>query len=117
MGRGEVEKIRRKHEIDGLVALEYGLTRTRVRHITSAFLAKVIEALSNFEEVHLDSFGVFRMVMEKPGSKPTVMRAPQGKLQKVRVQRKLRVHFRKSETFKRMLRDKYGPNGHSEGEP
>lgn len=108
--------IRRKHEFDNRIALECGKSQKLVRNITSAFLCKIMEALADFEEVHLDGFGVFRLVVEKSQEKPTIMRAPKGGRQTVYIKRKMRVHFSKSVLFKRLLQNKWGPGATKEKE-
>jgi nucleoid DNA-binding protein len=108
--------IRRKHDLDALVAEYLGFPRKEVRAITTAFLSALIDALSDFEDVHLDSFGRFRLVAEKPQKgftelrKGTLTKNGRGRKMLVKVKRKFRVHFAKSDIFKRILREKHGPN-------
>ena len=109
-------KIHRKHDLDALVAETLGCKRKDVREVTTAFLSAVVEALSNFEDVHLDNFGRFRLVTEKAQEGFTTLRKgaltknKRGRHMLVKVERKFRVHFAKSDVFKRILRLKHGPN-------
>lgn len=113
--------IRHKNYFDNLVALEGGLRARDVRHITTAFLSKIVEALVEEEIVVLEGFGRFRIKESAPSrSKVQNLASRPVKGQKAKtkatykVTRVFRVHFKKSETFNRLLRLSKGPSGHKE---
>jgi nucleoid DNA-binding protein len=113
--------LRKKHDLDQLVADEMGIGLRRVREITTLFLAKVAEALVEGDTVVLMSFGRFLLKKGKAGnSRVQNLAARPVKGQKAKtsdafkVTRIFRIHFKKSTTINRMLTDKYGPGGHKE---
>lgn len=112
-------KIRCKHDLEAMVALELGKTRREVRDVVTSFLSHALSALADREQVHLDGFGRFVLVeSSKKSSLPILYDRPgKGKLTKKIpdkrhvILREFRVHFKKSDVFNRILREKYGP-GH-----
>lgn len=114
---------RRKQYFDHQVAAELGIPVRQVRHITTAFLAKVIDALLERDLVVIEAFGRFllkesaasntrtRVLTGKPVKGKT---SPKLKDEIYKVTRTFRVHFKKSETLGRLLRLKYGPSGQRE---
>ena len=106
--------LRKKFEIDAAVATELGLSIAEVKDITTAWLEKLREHLSNMEAVHLDGFGRLRLstLRGSPGPHELTMVEAHGARKKKRIyttHRKFRVHFSKAEPFDRLLRAKYGP--------
>ena len=104
-------RIRRKQDLDALVAAELGLSLREVRGITRAFLEQLKEALAACDEVHLPEFGRFRTVIEKGATEAIdlVQVTSEGKKKKrVFVPQKVRVHFSKAEGFKRMMQARLG---------
>lgn len=104
----------KKHELDAVVAAELGLSVKEVRAITRAFLEQIKESLASLEEVQLAEFGRFRTVLEKAPTKGVeLVQVTNGgrKRRKKRITsfRKVRVHFSKSESFKRMMQARHGP--------
>ncbi len=112
-----------KSYFDQLIADELGVSVKRIRGITSSFLSKLLEAIVEGDIVVLESFGRFMLKESKLvdrsarilTAKPMKGHKARHKTDEVyRVERHLRVHFKKSETFSKRLHDKYGPSGRRE---
>ncbi len=105
-------KVRRKHDLDAIVAAELGEDIKTVRDITRTFLEHMKDALSDLEDVQLAEFGRFRTVIEKASEMPIelVQKTRTGKNKKrITLTGKVRVHFSKAPAFNRMMRAKRGP--------
>jgi len=117
-----VTPIRRKHDLDALVAVDAGMSQKKVREVTNLFLSRIMESLSDLEDVHLDGFGQFHLTVEKASDKRRMLNAgfpnyknmPKERTMLVRITRKFKVHFSKSDVFNRILRSKHGPSGERE---
>lgn len=105
-------RIWEKHDIDLMVATELGLRVKEVRDITRAFLERMREHLADKDTVQLDGFGKFHMTVYKGPVhvKLTNSRGAIRHKKSSRVFRRFRVHFKKSQSFARLLRARYGPN-------
>ena len=112
-----------KSYFDKLIAEELGISARKVGSITSAFLSKVLEAIVDGDIVTLEAFGRFFLKESKlVGRSARILTAKPVKGHKARhktdevyrVERLLRVHFKKSETFNKRLQAKYGPSGRRE---
>lgn len=109
-------RLYRKHDLDVIVANVTGQEDRHVHRITTAFLTAVMDALVGQDEVQLDGFGRFRLVVEKAQDRVTELTSPDfkktgvKKKTRMRIKRKFRVHFSKSDVFNAILRKKYGPN-------
>jgi hypothetical protein len=106
-------KVRKKHDIDAVVAAELGMSVKEVRGVTRAFLEQVKNALTELEDVHLLEFGRFRTVIEKAPTHPIelVQVTHNGKRKKKKLiflTKKVRVHFSKAPAFNRKMRAKHG---------
>ncbi len=106
--------MKRKFDLDAAVAAELGLSIAEVKDITTAFLERIREHLTEQETVHLDGFGRFRVCISKGPEEPHVLtmveeKGKRKKKQLYATHRKVRVHFSKAEPFDRLLRAKMGP--------
>lgn len=113
--------IRHKNHFDNLVAMEGGYKVREVRRTTAAFLSKIVEALIEGDVVVLEGFGRFLLKESAPSQirvQNLAEKPRKGQKAKTkatyRVTRTLRVHFKKSQTFNRLLRIDRGPAGHKE---
>jgi hypothetical protein len=110
--------VRTKPDIDRLVASDTGLSIKKVRAITSSFLSRVMASLADQDDVHLDGFGRLHLTAGKGHDNATKLANGYPNLRKagapaqlfMKINRHFRVSFSKSEPFKRILREKYGPN-------
>lgn len=97
-------KLRTKQELDKKVANELGVDPKEVRDITTAFIELLRQHLLDMYDVTIDGLGSFKPVMT---TKPKTF-VSKGMKKTVTATRQLRVHFSKSQVFKRMQRAKYG---------
>jgi hypothetical protein len=109
----------KKCDFDAQVAAELGVSKRTIREVTTSFLSKIVDALTDLDEAHLDGFGRLTLIEAKHSQKhvpilvarPTKGRKANVAKARYRVTRTFRVHFKKSETFNRILREKHGPSG------
>lgn len=113
--------MKHKHELEAMVAQELGVSRKKVREVVTSFLSKVMETLTDLDEVHLATFGRFKIVVEKPSAATVKLRQgyPNRKNSKktpvaYTVSRKFRIHFKKSPVFARILRARHGSSANKE---
>lgn len=112
-----------KSNFDQTIADELGISVKTVRKVTASFLSQMLESIVSGEVVGLEGFGRFMLKESKlVGRSARILTAKPLKGHKARhktdevyrVERHLRVHFKKSETFSKRLQEKYGPSGRRE---
>jgi len=106
--------MKRKRDLDMLVAADLGVTLQDISLVTDMFLRHTRAAIVEEGIVHLDGFGKFRL-SEQPNSKLTLKKKGGEGITTVEAPPKLRVHFSKAPVFRRQLREsrtmeKYGVN-------
>lgn len=100
----------RKTHLDLDVALETGFSQKKVKLVTALFLHKVMRALIEGQEVHLDRFGQFRLV-EQGGAPPPHARFGSGE-KTTETGTRFRVHFKKAQHFTKEVRRHAKENTH-----
>jgi hypothetical protein len=101
----------RKADLDREVAVAVGDDLGNVSMTTSAFLQQLMEALARGDEVLLQGFGKFRLARQG-GAPPPHKRFGGGHNDPEGQNERFRVHFSKSMTFARAVKEAQKENAH-----
>ena len=89
----------KKSELDRSVAIELAEPTINVSLVTEMFLTKLMEAIASGETVHLRGFGKFRLANQGGGPIPRF--GEEKEPRPAHTRRRFRVHFSKSENFRK----------------
>jgi nucleoid DNA-binding protein len=96
--------MRLKSRLDLEIARDLGVNVREVTPITRAFIEGLRKELAREGEISIEGFGRFRVTVE--ARTVTMLQAWNGRLRRVAVPHKIKVHFSKSPSLKALLANK-----------
>jgi len=106
--------VKNKRQLDLIVATMLNKKKEEVSAITSLFCMTIMNAVIDDGVVHIDGFGRLRLNSSQQGSRPrieTLKKVRNGEVigdQRIAIEKKYTVTFKKASPFRQRIRKKYG---------